>query len=159
MSDRLTCVFCHTAGAKFPICERCEQSGDAAEFRAERVGCDHVVECQVDSRVLGIITGTLVSMWPSMVFEDARSDEPLRLDDFSFMKRSVFEFFVYRDEAAAAWWWEAGATEETEDTMIHLILEWNRVTVVTDWRRGSVTGAYAESIRKQINAASVGRSA
>lgn len=72
----------------------------------------------------------IYSEWPSAVFEDAESEE--RAERFEQVPEHWDQIFVYRDPAAARSWEALGADPSNANSMIHLLLGHDRVTVVVD---------------------------
>ncbi len=69
--------------------------------------------------------------WPTSVYENGLTGDPYsRFWDIPF--GGAEEIFVYKDSDAARLWDAEGAVDEALNTMIHLIIEHDWLTVVID---------------------------
>ncbi len=92
-------------------------------------------------------------IWPGAVFENG-----LTGDYYPQFRQVPFgeleELFVYRDLGAAKAWDDEGAVPETYNSMIHLIVEEERLTVVIDERDAemeSMIAAINSALRDEIH--------
>jgi hypothetical protein len=91
-------------------------------------GCDTVLEgaCRPDDT--RIVVGTLKHAWPELVVQDAARNIAVAAEDPAVA--SMKQFFVYRSQLDFEAWNTKGATLETDDTMIHVLLGEESMTLV-----------------------------
>ena len=104
-------------------------------------GIDIAIPAQnVDSSLVAAVRAIL-QYWPRAVFENGTTGQRYnRLPDIPFGR--LQEIFVYRDAPIADAWDAEGAVPELYDTMVHLIADDGRITLVVD----STDGPIAEII-------------
>jgi hypothetical protein len=87
-------------------------------------------------RAMAVVRDT----WPEMIREVVPEGASARV-----------EMFVYRDEEARQAWVEHGATDETGDTMLHLIFEAHQTTLVAH-AKDSETGTMCRKMLEAVGA-------
>jgi hypothetical protein len=94
-------------------------------------GTDIVIDTGLNEIALDVAVRCARNAWPEAVFEDAdtgnRSDH---YEDLSFGR--ITELFVFRDARTAEDWDEHGAVQSLVNTMIHVLVGPDSLTVVVD---------------------------
>jgi hypothetical protein len=94
-------------------------------------GQDHIIPTANALAALEHAMRMVRRIWHSAVFEDGRTGEPI--DPFaqpSLLGRR--EVLAFKDAAASRLWEEVGADETTRNTLIHLLISQDELTVVVD---------------------------
>ena len=94
------------------------------------------------------IVGALRREWPDLVVQDVDVSAAVPADDPSVA--SMREFFAYKSQRDFEAWRTDGATPGTDDTMIHVMLGSNSVTLVSAGP-GSITHAFAARLASEID--------
>ena len=95
-------------------------------------GTDIVLHGRTKSHDTDLLVRGIRSEWPSAVIQRANEDEAVPIRDFHFPIIGSAELIVYRDRASHQSWASNGATANNQDTMIHLIVSDDSVTLVVD---------------------------
>lgn len=104
-------------------------------------GIDITIPIQAGDSSLVAAVRAIVQYWPNAAFENGVSGERYdRFADIPFGR--IEELFVYRDAQTARAWDIDGAVPELYDTMVHLIVDDDRLALVVD----STEGPMAELI-------------
>jgi hypothetical protein len=104
-------------------------------------GIDIAIPTQAGDSSLVAAVRAILQYWPDAVFENGLTAERYdRLLQVPFGR--LEELFVYRDATIADAWDAEGAVPELYDTMVHLLTDDDRITVVVD----STEGAMADLI-------------
>lgn len=94
---------------------------------------------------VGYVLRLLRAAWPDAVVDDVEDERGPRPIDAMFPARAFHELLVYRDAASQRLWDEQGATNETNDSMIHILADDGCLTFVVD-ARVSLTGKLVADI-------------
>ena len=98
-------------------------------------GIDIAIPTQAGDLSLVAAVRAIQQYWPNAVFENGVTGERYgRLAEVPFGR--IDEVFVYRDSAVADAWEAEGAVPELYDTMVHVIADDDRVTLVVDSTEG-----------------------
>jgi hypothetical protein len=94
-------------------------------------GTDFTFPTRAGASALDLSIREIRREWPEAVFEDALTGE--RFDDYGSMPlRDITELFIYRDKNLAREWDIRGCEPDLANTMIHLILANDALTIVVD---------------------------
>lgn len=112
-------------------------------------GIDIAIPTQAGDLSLVVAVRAILQYWPNAVFENGVTGERYaRLADVPFGR--IGEIFVYRDSAVADAWEDAGAVPELYDTMVHVIADDDRITLVVDSTDGFMAALIA-TVRSGLN--------
>jgi hypothetical protein len=111
-------------------------------------GIDIEIPTKAGERSLQVAVRAMIQCWPRAVFENGLTGE--RYDNFWHIPFGVEleEIFVYRDSHAAGVWDAEGAIPDVYNTMVHVIVNEESITVVMD-----VRDAVAEMVLSAISSA------
>src|SRR5205809_507045 len=94
-------------------------------------GVEVTVRTDAGSQALEVSVRAIRDDWPRSAFENGDTGE--RYESFSAVPFGrLKEVFVYRNPSDADAWDERGAVPELSNTMIHLILNEDSLTIVID---------------------------
>lgn len=100
-------------------------------------GIDIAILTQNSDSGLVAAVRAILQYWPRAVFENGTTGERYdRLANVPFGR--LQELFVYRDVAIADAWDADGAIPELYDTMVHLLADDDRITLVVDSTDGPI---------------------
>lgn len=100
-------------------------------------GIDIMIPTQAGPSSLVAAVRAIVQYWPNAVFENAvTGDRYARLANIPFGR--LDEVFVYRDAKTADAWDAEGAVPDLHDTMVHVITDEDRLTLVVDSTEGLI---------------------
>lgn len=87
-------------------------------------GTDILIEAREGFAVWDMILRTVLHHWPDCVYQNANdaSGTIHQVMNAGISNPPSCEVFIYRDATAAQLWEEEGATEETANTMLHVIV-------------------------------------
>ncbi len=99
------------------------------------IGGDEKIFTKWSSRYNGeyleFICRQVKRLWPKMIIQDVNSVEPFdKISNIPFYKLN--ELFFYKNREAYESWIELGADESNQNTMIHVIEEWDTITLIFD---------------------------
>ena len=98
-------------------------------------GIDIAIPTQAGDSSLVAAVRAILQYWPNAVFENGVTGERYgRLAEVPF--GLIEEIFVYRDSAIADAWEAEGTVPDLYDTMVHVIADDDRVTLVVDSTEG-----------------------
>jgi hypothetical protein len=97
--------------------------------------------------------------WPELVVQEADRLEPESAGSQALWARPLREFFVYRSRADYASWQRSGATSENSDTMVHVLLTGDALTLVADSSPSSSTVRLSKEILVALRVQRAWRSA
>jgi hypothetical protein len=97
--------------------------------------------------------------WPQLVVQEADQSVTEPVGSPNLWKRALREFFVYRSAADHASWQQQGATAENGDTMMHVLLTKDGITLVADSTPSSSTARVAAELLVALRAQRAWRSA
>ncbi|MBT3201434.1 MAG: hypothetical protein HN350_16155 [Phycisphaerales bacterium] len=98
-------------------------------------GVDIVIPTGADRRNAMVVSLRLIKrIWPDAVVEDADSDsgDKTAIGGGALIPEMMTDAFVYQNSEMALKWDELGAEPELADTMIHILVRNEEVTVVVD---------------------------
>ncbi len=95
-------------------------------------GADIVLHGPTRAHDTDLLVRGIRGEWPSAMIQYADEDDAASIRDFHFPVIGPAELMVYRDLASYQSWQAKGATAENQDSMIHLIVSDNSVTLVVD---------------------------
>jgi hypothetical protein len=94
-------------------------------------GTDVTFPTKAGASALDLSLRTILREWPKASFEDALTEDVF--DDYASVPlESLSELFVFRDQGVAHEWEERGCEPDLENTMIHIKLSDNSMTLVVD---------------------------
>lgn len=100
-------------------------------------GIDIAISARNSDSGLVAAVRAILQYWPRAVFENGTTGERYNhLASIPFGR--VQEIFVYRDAAIADAWDAEGAIHELYDTMVHLLADDDRITLVVDSTEGPI---------------------
>ncbi|XXY18783.1 hypothetical protein WME88_03915 [Sorangium sp. So ce216] len=70
--------------------------------------------------------------WPNAVIQHAENENGILIRELRFPVVGPAEMIIYRDSASYQSWMSKGAATDNQDTMIHLIVADDSVTLVVD---------------------------
>lgn len=112
-------------------------------------GIDIAIPTQAGDLSLLAAVRAILQYWPKAVFETGITGERYaRLSDVPFGR--IDEIFVYRDSAVADAWEAEGAVPDLYDTMVHVIADDDRITLVVDSTEG-LMAQLIETVRSGLN--------
>ena len=112
-------------------------------------GIDIAIPTQAGDLSLVAAVRAIMQYWPKAVFEDGVTGERYaRLTEVPFGR--IGEIFIYRDSAVADAWEAEGAVPELYDTMVHVIADHDRITLVVDSTEGLMADLIA-TVRSGLN--------
>lgn len=97
---------------------------------------------------VGYVLRLLRAVWPEAVVDDVDDERGPRPINAMFPARRFHELLVYRDAASQLAWDEKGATDETNDSMIHILTDDDGLTFVVDTKTSFAGALVAEVIRE-----------
>jgi len=96
-------------------------------------GVDIVIPTGASPRDAMVVSLRLIKrIWPDVVIEDADSGEKSVIGGTELIPEGMTDVFVYQNMEMAKKWDELGAEPELIDTMIHILVRQDEVTVVVD---------------------------
>ena len=90
------------------------------------------LESRPSAGTVDFVLRLLRAVWPEAVVDDVEDERGPRPIDAMFPARALHELLVYRDAASQHAWDEHGATDETNDSMIHILTDNDGLTFVVD---------------------------
>ena len=99
--------------------------------------------------ILDVCTKAILTHWPAAVLQHAETAE--RFSSYNAVAFSrLKELFVYRDDAAFDAWVRHGADSSNANTLVHLVYDPGRLTVVVDDPKDDATARLLDSLRRAI---------
>ena len=96
-------------------------------------GVDIVIPTGADPRDAMVVSLRLIKLiWPDVVVQDANSGDIAEIGGNVLIPEMMTDAFVYQNEDMMKKWDELGAEPELADTMIHILVRDEAVTVVVD---------------------------
>jgi hypothetical protein len=114
-------------------------------------GVDLILKGRTRSDDADLILRAVRRAWPSACFQRADAENAAPLSAVRFPVDNMDEFFVYRDAACLESWQTNGASTENEDTMIHVVVSPQEITIIVDRYDGPLA-VLAEEIFEALRA-------
>lgn len=109
-------------------------------------GEDIVIPTSAGTEGIDCCIRAIYRMWSNAVIENPINDD-VYTKYTAICFNGLSEVFVYRDEAVKAEWDAHGAIESLHNTMIHLLLEDDSITLVVDIKEEAGMKKYLEEIK------------
>ncbi|MGK3967046.1 hypothetical protein WMF38_23095 [Sorangium sp. So ce118] len=95
-------------------------------------GADIVLYGQTKAHDTDLLVRGIRTEWPDAIIQHADDENGVPIREFRFPVIGPVELIVYRDNASYQSWMSKGAAVDNQDTMIHLIVADDSVTLVVD---------------------------
>ena len=96
-----------------------------------------------------LILWTMRNEWPDGLVQAGDSPEALPFRSIRFPIKGPVEFIIYRDAAAFDSWRVGGAKRENQETMMHLLVGPDSITMVVD-RENSPLASLAHEVLESL---------
>lgn len=81
------------------------------------------------------------SLWRSALIQPATAYATVPIHAFNYPVTTPVELLIYRDAASLASWQADGATDDNQDSMVHVIVSDRSITLVVDRHDSSLADA------------------
>lgn len=118
-------------------------------------GRDVIIPTTAGSAAMELVLRAALRLWPRAVFEDAQTGDVLK-NHGPLDLRGREEVLVYEDDNAAERWHDSGAEDVLANTMIHVLLRPDSITIVVDNRPSAAIVSLLSEIKLGLQQVTVG---